>query len=1126
MRFITLVLLFILFSTPFYQSCNSSAGKELLVFSHTKGYRHTSIEKGHAAIQKLGKENGFNVTISEDPKLFTDESLKKYAAVLFLSTTGDIFNANQEAAFMRYIQAGGGFVGVHAAADTEYGWPWYGKLVGGYFDSHPKQQNAKIKVSCDGHLGCKHLPAEWTRWDEWYNYRDVQPDLKIIASLDETSYEGGNMENKHPIAWYHEYDGGKAFYTGLGHTDSSYIEEGFLKHVLGGIQYAMDHKALDYSKAMTRDMPDEDRFEKKVLASNLNEPMAMDVFKDGSVIIVERKGAIKMYNPATGLIEYIAQKKVHTVHEDGLLGVALDPQYELNNYIYLFYSPPITESIQRVSRFVFKNKTLDTASEKIILTIPVQRQECCHSAGYIRFGKDGLFYISVGDNTNPFASDGFAPIDEREGRMPWDAQKSSGNTNDLRGKILRIKINPDATYSIPEGNLFKPGTPKTRPEIFVMGCRNPFRFSVDAKRNLVHWGDVGPDAGKDSVGRGPKGYDFIGQAGIGGGFFGWPYIRGNAHAYNDYDFATKTSGPKFDPNHIVNNSPNNTGMDVLPPYKAPPLWYSYDASKEFPFVATGGKNPMAGPVFYKEEYPHATNLFPSYFEGKLFIYEWMRRWIYIVTLDKQNQFVKFDSFMPNTTFANPMDMMFGPDGSLYVLNYGTTWFARNQDAELFKIDFNSGNRKPVASFTVDKSIGGAPLSVNADASGSADADKDDLSYTWLLNGVQKATGSKAKIDIGSPGIYDLSLQVSDGKNTASSNTKLQVGNEIPEVKIEIFGNKSFFWPGRKIPYSISISDKEDGSGESGTLNSQNIRITSAFVQEGKDLAKLEAVGHLAGMNASPNEAGRLLIEKSDCKTCHANDKDINGPAYRLVAEKYAGKPGVEKVLAEKILKGGSGVWGERAMAAHPQLSEGEVNQMVRYILSLAGDKGNANTAAISNLLNGIAEVKETGKGSYVISAGYTDKGYNGVAPLSNQVMITLKNAALSPMESDIRSKGISIFDAPPPIGKVIVVNNKNHIGYKQIDFKDLKGIEITYIASHSGKLQIWIDDPEKGKKLAEISLTPSDVQTNPKSYTALAELSLVRDMHDIYFVYVADDANNNSAVCVPNLFEFKFKDGL
>lgn len=1123
MRMFLLLLFTLVFIAPFQQSCTSTGGHHILVFSYTTGYRHASIEPGQAAIKKLGQEHGFEVSISEDPTVFTDESLSQYAAIVFLSTTGDILNSQQEAAFMRYIQAGGGYVGVHAAADTEYSWPWYGKLAGAYFHSHPKQANAAIKITCDGSAACKDLPSVWSRWDEWYNYRDVQPDLHVIASLDETSYEGGNMQGNHPIAWYHEFDGGRAFYTGLVHTDSSYIEPAFLGHLLGGIEYAMDHKKLDYSKAYTIAMPEENRFEKSVLAANLDEPMQMDIMQDGSVLIAERKGNIKLYNPSTGLIEYITRMPVHTKYEDGLLGIVLDPAYETNHYVYMFYSPVGDIPTQHVSRFVLKDKSLDMASEKIILKIPVQRDECCHSAGYLKIGGDGLLYISVGDNTNPFASDGFNPIDERPGRMPWDAQKSSSNTNDLRGKILRIRVLPDGSYEIPEGNLFKPGTPKTRPEIFVMGCRNPFRFSVDDRRKLVHWGDVGPDAGRDSLGRGPKGYDFFGQAGEGGGYYGWPYVRGNGHSYNDYDFATQKSGPLFDPNHLVNNSPNNTGMTDLPPYKAPKVWYSYDRSREFPFVEIGGKNPMGGPVYYKDDYTPAAGSFPDYFDGKLFIYEWMRRWIYVVSLDKENNFIKFDRFMEGTTFANPMDMKFGPDGSLYVLNYGTKWFAQNEDAQLFKIDFNGGNRRPVAKFSVDKYNGAAPMTVNVDASESSDADRDDLSYTWLINGAEKAQGLKAKIEIPSPGTYDLQLRVNDKSGaTAQTNTKIQVGNDMPLVDIEVFGNKTFFWPGRKIPYSISIQDKEDGSNETGTLSPANIQVSSAFIQEGQDLAALQASGHLAGMNQSPNESGRLLIEKSDCKTCHSPTQAINGPSYTQVAQRYQGKEGIDKVLAHKVITGGTGNWGDRAMAAHPQLSEGEVKQMVNYILSFAGGSQD-NKTAISNMLSGVVDVKSSGKGNYVISASYTDRGYNGIPALSNQAAWTLKNSLIQATDADIKSSKVTTNEANG--AKTITLHHNDYIGLNDIDFKDLKGVMMNYTASTTGKIEVRLDDPENGTQIGELMVSPSDGVAGSKELSGMSDLKFTKGFHAIYFVFKADKVEA-SASFKPSVLEFKFPENM
>lgn len=220
----------------------ASSAQSILVFSKTKGYYHQSIPAGIAAIQKLGAENGFQVDTTKDASWFTADNLKKYRAIVFLSTTQDVLNDEQQSAMEKYIQDGGGFVGVHAAADTEYAWPWYNKLVGAYFKSHPNDPNVRkavIEVVDKSHLATKDLPEKWERSDEWYNYKDINPDLKVLAKLDEKSYEGGENGDNHPIIWYHEYDGGRAFYTGGGHTDESFAEPLFLRHLLGGIRYAM-----------------------------------------------------------------------------------------------------------------------------------------------------------------------------------------------------------------------------------------------------------------------------------------------------------------------------------------------------------------------------------------------------------------------------------------------------------------------------------------------------------------------------------------------------------------------------------------------------------------------------------------------------------------------------------------------------------------------------------------------------------------------------------------------------------------------------------------------------------------------------------------------------------------------
>ncbi|MGZ5191128.1 MAG: ThuA domain-containing protein, partial [Flavisolibacter sp.] len=221
-------------------ACNSRSGKpRVLVFSKTSGFRHTSIPTGKAAIMKLGQENGFDVDTTENASYFTEDSLKNYSTVIFLSTTMDVLDNFQEADFERYIQAGGGFVGIHAATDTEYDWGWYARLVGANFLSHPKIQQATINVTDQTHISTKHLPKQWTRTDEWYNFKNLNKDVKVLMSMDEKTYQGGKNGDNHPMAWYHEYDGGRSFYTELGHTEESYSDSLYLKHVLGGIQYAI-----------------------------------------------------------------------------------------------------------------------------------------------------------------------------------------------------------------------------------------------------------------------------------------------------------------------------------------------------------------------------------------------------------------------------------------------------------------------------------------------------------------------------------------------------------------------------------------------------------------------------------------------------------------------------------------------------------------------------------------------------------------------------------------------------------------------------------------------------------------------------------------------------------------------
>lgn len=869
--------------------CNNRSETKILVFTKTAGFEHESIPAGAAALLKLGQENNFRVDTTSNSAKFTEETLQQYHAVVFLNTTGDVLDYRQQADFERFIQAGGGFVGVHAAADTEYDWPWYGNLVGGYFESHPEVQKATINLTENNHISTEHLPKQWERIDEWYNYKSLNPEIKVLASLNEGTYDGGKNGEHHPIIWYHDYDGGKAFYTGGGHTNESYQEPDFLKHLLNGILWAAGEDELNYELATTEKVPNDSRFTKTVLSTGLDEPTELAILDDGKVLLVERKGEVKLYDPSSLETKLVGKLNVHTEEEDGLMGVAIDPDFEQNNWVYMYYSPAGAKEINVLSRFLLKDDELEMTSEMKILEVPVQRKECCHTGGSIAFDAHGNLYLSTGDNTNPFASDGYAPIDESHGRSAWDASGTSGNTNDLRGKILRIRPEVNGSYTSPKGNLFPPnGAIKGSPEIYVMGNRNPYRISIDPKTNFLYWGEVGPDAGNDSI-RGPKGYDEINQARKAGNF-GWPFFIADNKPYRQYDFAKEKLGELFDPARPVNNSPNNTGSKILPPAQDAFIWYPYSPSKEFPLVGEGGRTSMAGPVFYSDFYTESGINFPAYYNGKLFIYEWMRNWIMAVTIDEEGDFVKMEPFLPEMDFSRPMDMDFGSDGALYLLEYGQDWFSKNEGAQLVRVEYSEDNNSPNALATVEQQSGEVPFKARFSAKGSFDRDeKDVLTYAWYFTGDEvQSTEVEPSFTFDKPGTYKVVLEIMDSKGaSAKTQIEVRVGNANPaEVKA------SEGELGHKAP-----SSKED-----------------IF------------------------QAGLKSIEKSDCRACHAIDNTVVGPSYLEIAARYKDDPNARNILVDNIIQGSRGNWGDRPMAAHPQLSKEEVGKMVDYILSLADNK--------------------------------------------------------------------------------------------------------------------------------------------------------------------------------------------
>lgn len=1105
-----LALLFVL------SSCTPSGKKQILVFSKTNGYRHESIETGIDAIRQLGQKNGFEVVATEADSVFTDDYLSQFAALVFLNTTGEIFDPIQRIAFRRFIQAGGGFVGIHSAADTEYTWPWYNQLLGAQFHSHPAIQEAAITVADSDHPATQHLTDQWPRTDEWYNYQNRYAPVTPLLLLDETSYEGGNQEGDHPIAWYHDYDGGRAFYTGLGHTKESYAEPDFLQHILGGIQYAMGNGQLDYTRPTV--MPEPSRFEKVVLDYFLDEPMELELLPDGRILFNQRHGRINIYDPASGTTSVLTEVEVYSQQEDGLLGMALDPDYANNHWVYLFQSHP-TEWEQHIVRYdLDPDAATPLTDPKLLLRIPVQRKECCHAGGSLEFGPNGDLYISTGDDTNPFASSGYGPIDERPGREPWDAQRSSANTNDLRGKILRIHPEPDGTYSIPDGNLFPKDGSQGHPEIYVMGCRNPFRTSIDQRTGYLYWGDVGPDANEDHPERGPMGHDEVNQARQ-AGFYGWPYFVGNNKAYHDYNFSRQASGAPFNPAHPINNSPNNTGIQELPPAQPALIYYPYRSSTVFPLMRSGGRNAMAGPIFYHDDYPDNPRRFPKYYDKKFFSYDWIRGLIMVNTLDEEGNLLLQERFLPNISWNNLIDIVMSPQGDMFMLEYGRGWNTANEDARLVHLKYHPGNRRPRASIEADKSVGGLPLTVTFDATTSTDPDGDALSYQWNFGDGQTAEGPTTTHTFTEAAPYLVRLTAKDqAGETDEAQIKIMAGNEAPSLAWQIDGNQDFFWPGQDVSYTLTVSDQEDGQLNAG-IATTTVRRSVEYLEQGYDLTEI-AQGHQIVEARLNNRAGLALIQAADCASCHKEAGTSVGPAYLQVAERYQNDPEAIPYLANKIINGGSGAWGETAMAAHPDISPPKAEAIARYILSLGAVGGNTDLPTTGTIqLNPPAD--KNPNGVFVFMGNYVDQGANGMDPLKGQAVASLRAPYIRASEYAELNGGeqltvtTAVLPQLPYNQEALEMNAGGIAAFGPMDLTEVRSLDLRLDLraeeSQGGTLEVILDKPD-AEAFAKITLQP--VENNA---TALLEETLAmpatNGAHRLYFRFIASPASDNRPIC-------------
>ena len=595
--------------------------------------------------------------------------------------------------------------------------------------------------------------------------------------------------------------------------------------------------------------PGAEKFEKITLNDFPGEPMNLAVLPDGRVLHTARTGEIRIHLPKTGGNVIAARMDVYQHDEEGLQSVAINPQtFAKDKWVYAYYSPPQRtpadnpatpgfnegdapdngtpadwakfKGVIRLSRFMLKGNRVVLKTEQKIIDVPVDRGQCCHVGGNIEFDLEGNLYLSTGDDSNPFFSDGYTPIDASPGRNPvYDARRSAGNTNDLRGKILRIKPKTNKPgYTVPKGNLFASNRAKTKPEIYAMGLRNPYRFGIDPASGDLYVGDYSPDADKADPNRGPAGHGrwiIIKKPAN----YGWPYCVTPSLAYNTFNFATKLSGPKFDCKAPRNDSPYNTGLTTLPAVERPDVWYSYVLSPHFPELevegpeGNGGIAPMGGPAYTPIKGNKSPFRFPNSYAGKPLFYEWTRDYIKMMELNKQGRLKEIDGFA--AFVDNPMDIEWGPDGSMYVLEYGDGYFAENPDAQLSKINYVRGNRSPIAKVSANPAGGAAPLTVQFSTAGTTDPDGDTLKYAWDFDGDGKVD-SRAQhpaFTYRRNGEFRPVVKVTDEtKRTASADVKVLVGNQEPVLELITTPKPDDpaapFQFGQTITYEVKITDDQ------------------------------------------------------------------------------------------------------------------------------------------------------------------------------------------------------------------------------------------------------------------------------------------------------------------------------
>lgn len=798
---------------------------------------------------------------------------------------------------------------------------------------------------------------------------------------------------------------------------------------------------------------DPNRFERQVVVAAAVDPMQFDIAPDGRVFFIERGGAIKLCRAASadanaGTVVEIGRLEVGLFGEVGLMGLALPHDFVENPRLFVMYCPAKNPRVIRVSALPLVGETIDLTAEDVLLEYPIDMDFAVHMGGGLAMSDRGELFIGTGDNTIPIPE---LPLDERPGKEHLDARRSSGNTQDLRGKILRIKPNPAGGYAIPPGNLFSDGR-EGRPEIYAMGCRNPFRIFFDNLTRELLWGDVGPNISM-SVPIGPNGYDEI-NATTTPGNFGWPFCVGPNEPYRDYDFATGELGELFNPDQPINDSRNNTGAERLPPARPAFLWYPSTESAEFPELGTGGRSAMCGPTYRVLESQQPQLRLPEHYDRALFIHDWTRNWIKAVWRDADGAVQRIEPFMAHVGFRKPIQLKLAADGTLYVLEFGDKWFD-NRDAQLVRIVYRRGNRPPEPKLRASVAVGKAPLITKLDATETIDRDGDQsLNWAWRVDGkvVEDAAAATLDLTLTETGRHHVEVAVTDSVGaTATATTEVCVGNAQPEVRLTAPEHGSFFDWAQLVKFRAAVIDEEDGSSVARTIPDAAVTVRATYQQRRRGEADEEQ-----------QAPGLALMRRSTCFSCHATSSGGGGPAYVQVARKYAGDPEAVTRLAQKVVAGGAGAWGEKAMPAHPQHSVEQAEKMVEWVLGLATDR----TRQVYSGHDGVFLAPEApphrgDAGVLLIEAEYRDLGAGEIPPATGAATAVLHTRRKKPGFAD-KTVAVEIIDVFEGEGALVgFFKDGGYVTFNEMRLDSVRKVRIRglSIAGNNATIEMRVGGP-------------------------------------------------------------------